>query len=259
MSRKKIAVILIALGAALVWLHSIYVAPIAMYHAIDVVTVKGYESVTVRPDKFKQQMEFLKRHKYNIVTLSELTDLINSKERIPWKTICITFDDGYVNNYIYAYPVLKKLTIPATMFVISGFIGKPGYLSAEQIREMSDNGIDIGSHTKVHFWLGRKSKDEAKREKEEIVESKATLEKITAKEVKFFSYPGGGFRSATRQMVIDAGYKGAVATNTGKRYPKDDVYALKRLRISKTSDDLRVFWFETLGYYTWIKEHRDDD
>jgi len=50
-----------------------------------------------------------------------------------------------------------------------------------------------------------------------------------------------------------------VATNTGKRYPKDDVYALKRLRISKTSDDLRVFWFETLGYYTWIKEHRDDD
>jgi len=257
--KKKIAIILVILSVVAIWLHSIYVAPIAMYHAVDIITVEGYESVTVRPEKFKQQMEFLKRHKYNIVTLDELTDLISSKKWIPWKTVCITFDDGYVNNYIYAYPVLKKLNIPATIFVVSDFVGKPGYLSAEQIREMSDNGIDIGSHTKVHFWLGKKRKNEIKREKKEIVESKATLENIIGKEVKFFSYPGGGFRTMTRQMVIGAGYKGAVATNPGKRYPKDDIYALKRLRISKTSNSPFVFWFETLGYYTWIKEHRDDD
>ena len=175
------------------------------------------------------------------------------------KTICITFDDGYENNYIYAYPVLKKLNIPATMFVVSDFVGKAGYLTVEQIQEMSNNGIDIGSHTKRHFWLGKKDKKDSKREREEIFESKKRLEEIIGKEVKLFCYPGGGFREMTKQLVMAAGYKGAVSSNPGRHYPKNDTYALKRLRISPTSKDLRVFWFETLGYYTWIKEHRDSD
>jgi len=72
-----------------------------------------------------------------------------------------------------------------------------------------------------------------------------------------FSYPEGRFDDKIRQLVIDAGYRLAVATHPGKYYPNDDIFALKRLRISENAKGLFVFWAETSGFYTFIKEHRD--
>lgn len=76
--------------------------------------------------------------------------------------------------------------------------------------------------------------------------------------VNAFSYPEGRFNDRIRKLVINAGYKLAVATNPGKKFPSDDIFALKRLRISSTSNNLFVFWIETSGFYTFVKEHRDD-
>lgn len=258
--KKRFAVIsgvfIAILVAGNLFLRSIYVVPILMYHSVDKTSDKENRLV-VTPENFKRQMEFLKRNRYNVISLNEVVDLLNSKKRIPRKTACITFDDGYENNYKYAYPVLKKLGLPATMFVMTDFIDKPNYLTSKEIKEMSEGVIAIGSHTKAHFWLG--DKDNPDRAREEISRSKQILEEVTKKRVNLFSYPGGGFTKATRELVIDAGYKGAVATNPGKKYPKHDAYALKRLRISRNCNNLFVFWIETNGYYTWIKEHRDKD
>jgi len=93
----------------------------------------------------------------------------------------------------------------------------------------------------------------------EIFGSKHAIETRTGKEVVSFSYPLGGFDTYVRDNVMKAGYKIAVGTNPGKTYPKHDIFAMKRLRISRTSDNLFVFWIETSGFYTWIKEHRDED
>lgn len=258
---KKIPVsILIGISAILVagnlFLSSIYVAPIAMYHSIDETSDKSNRLI-VSPQDFQRQMSFLKRNGYNVISLEALAEIINSKRRLPKKTICITFDDGYENNYIYAYPVLKALEFPATIFVYTDAIGRPGYLTAKEIKEMAAGGLDIGAHTRTHFWLG--AGQDLKKAKEEISGSKKELEKIISKKVASFSYPGGGFTKDARQLVVDARYKVAVATNPGRKYPKHDPYALKRLRISRNCGNLFVFWFETNGYYTWIKEHRDKD
>ena len=89
--------------------------------------------------------------------------------------------------------------------------------------------------------------------------NKDVFEKLTGREEIVFSYPVGGFNEEIRGLVKEAGYIGACATNPGRNYPKDDIYALKRVRISRTSDSLFVFWIETSGFYTWVKELRDED
>lgn len=246
--------LLVAVIAFAFYLRTQYVIPILMYHHID--ENSKISKLSVAPESFQRQMEFLYKHRYNVVALEKIVDLIKRRERIPPKTLAISFDDGYKDNYTYGFPVLKKYGFPATIFVVVNHIGKNGNLSWDEAMEMSKCGISIGSHGMSHSWLPDMNEE---RLKNEIANSKKILESKLNKEVSLYSYPGGGFNDKVKEIVKEAGYKGACATNPGKRHPKYDPYALKRLRISKTSDNLFVFWIETSGYYTWIKEHRDED
>ncbi|MCX5716639.1 MAG: polysaccharide deacetylase family protein [Candidatus Omnitrophica bacterium] len=264
MNKKKVGIVSAVLIGGLIgvsmFLRSIYVAPVLMYHFID---KNDKESkLVVTPESFKRQMEFLKGNEYNVISLDELADIIRSGKPVGPKTVCITFDDGSEDNYLYAYPVLKELDLPATIFVYVNAVGTPGYLTVGEMRQMlSDSKVKIGSHTKAHYWLGKteKGKGNPAKAREEVYGSKKALEEMTGSPVTFFSYPGGGFTSQTRQMVLDAGYKGAVATNPGAKYPNNDIYALKRSKITRTSNNLAVFWVESSGYYIGMKKRQDND
>jgi peptidoglycan/xylan/chitin deacetylase (PgdA/CDA1 family) len=238
-----------------VFLRAAYVVPVIMYHHID---ENSQESkLSVSPESLERQMRFLRKNNYNIVSLRELAELMKNKRRIPYKTIAVTFDDGYKDNYTNAFPILKKYQIPACIFVVVGKIGKQGYLNSGDIEEMLESNIDIASHTVTECYLPDIKDEEALRH--EIWGSRRILKSRFKNAGDFIAYCSGGFNKKIRQMVIDAGYEGACATNPGSSYPDDDVYAIKRLRISRTSDNMFVFWIETSGWYTWIKEHRDED
>lgn len=231
-----------------------YVVPIIMYHRVD--DNASISRLSVCPDSFRRQISFLKRHDYNVVKLEELTELVRER-KIPYKTIAITFDDGYENNYTCAYPVLKELGIPATIFIVPALIGREGYLTWDQVIEMSESGVvSIGSHSMTHAYLPGLAEQKLD---VEIVDSKRAIESHTRREVFSFSYPIGAFDDRAKEKVRKAGYEIAVATNPGKDYPAHDLFAMKRLRISSTSDSMLVFWIETSGFYTWVKEHRDED
>lgn len=248
------ACILIAAVIIVLYAKAQYVVPIIMYHNIDENSLTS--RLSVLPESFKTQMRFLKNQHYNVVKLEDLARMVK-KDRFPSKTIAITFDDGYENNYLKAYPVLKELGLHATIFIIPAMVGTEGYMTWGQIIEMSESGaISIGIHSMTHAWLPGQPDQKLD---SEIMGSKRSIESHLNKEVGAFSYPLGGFNKDVREKVINAGYKIAVATNPGKRYPKHDLFAMKRLRISSTSDNLFVFWFEITGFYTWIKEHRDKD
>ncbi|MDD5045002.1 MAG: polysaccharide deacetylase family protein [Candidatus Omnitrophica bacterium] len=231
-----------------------YVPPIVMYHSIGVAN-PGQDMLTVSMAAFERQMCFLKKHRYNVISLDELARMIKEKKRPPFKTIVLTFDDGYKDNYTLAYPILKKYNLKATIFVILKEIDRPDRLSWGQIKEMQASGlITIGSHTlgpgiltEMQPW------EEVKRY---IFDSKKILEERLGREVYAFSYPQGRFNKKVRQLVVDAGYRLAVATSPGRRYPSDDLFALKRIRISENSNNLFIFWIETSGMYTFMKEHR---
>jgi peptidoglycan/xylan/chitin deacetylase (PgdA/CDA1 family) len=133
-------------------------------------------------------------------------------------------------------------------------IGSDDYLTWDQVIEMSESGIIIiGSHSLTHPWL---TSQPYQKLDSEIMGSKRAIESHLGKETSTFCYPLGRFNENVREKVINAGYKIAVATNPGKKYPKHDLYAMKRIKIAKSSDNLFVFWFETTGFYTWIKEHK---
>jgi len=254
LKKRFLLAALIFVIAGFLWTKEQYVVPIIMYHRID--EDARISKLSVSPESFRRQMSFLKRLHYNVVRLEDLPDLVASG-RIPYKTIAITFDDGYENNYTRAYPILKKEGLPATIFICPKLIGKDGYLTWKQLIEMSEsNVVSIGSHTMSNKYL---SALQEARLSVEISDSKDAIEARIKKEVTSFSYPLGGFNDLVRSKVIKSGYKIALATNPGKDYPKHDLFAMKRVRISRTSDNLFVFWIETSGFYTWIKEHRDED
>ncbi|OGW75261.1 MAG: hypothetical protein A2Z72_00835 [Omnitrophica bacterium RBG_13_46_9] len=252
--------VLALLCAGKLFLDAVYVPAILMYHSIgeeDAAALDGYGSkLNVRPETFSKQMKFLKDKGYKIISLDELIRRVDKGEKVPHKTAAITFDDGLRNNFINAYPVLKKYGFPATIFVATDFVGKENFLTWDDIRTMQKGNISIGNHTVSHRWLPSLDDDSLRRE---LVDSKEILERMISGRVKVLSYPLGGFDERARALAKDAGYIGAVATNPGWGYPKNDIYALKRVRISMTSDNLFVFWVETSGYYTFIKEIRDED
>ncbi|MDD5005171.1 MAG: polysaccharide deacetylase family protein [Candidatus Omnitrophica bacterium] len=256
---KAISVtLIILLSLALIFglfLRTKYIAPVLMYHyVVDTPEVKSDKRI-VTPNTFDKQMHFLKVNNYNVISLEEFAGLIKQNKEMPKNTVVITFDDGHLDNYKNAYPILKKYGLKATMFVISDYLSKPNFLTEGQIKEMSDSGlITIGSHTLTEQYLPHIG-DEVMLKKE-IYDSKRKLEEILNKPVNCFSYPIGGFNKKIRQMVVDAGYTLAVATSPGLNYPNNDTFVIKRVRISENSKNLFIFWFETSGFYKYLLELR---
>lgn len=122
-----------------------------MYHSIDY--EKGNE-LRVPKEQFKEQMKYLKDNGYTTLTLNELYNFLEKNKPIPEKSIVITLDDGYVDNYTNAYPILKELGFNATVFVITSNIDKDKRtLTSKQIKEMDEAGIQIASHTYNHDKL----------------------------------------------------------------------------------------------------------
>ena len=253
-----IAIVLLAFAGKFA-LDAIYVPVIVMYHSVgkEGETLNGYGGkLNVTPAAFEKQMKFLHRFNYNVIPLTEFIERIKKRERIPHKTVAITFDDGLKNNFLNAYPILKKYNFPATIFVGLNFVGKENFLTWDDMKTMQEDNISIGSHTVSHRWLPSLSEENIKKE---LRDSKKILEGVIGCEIKTLSYPLGAHNETVKRIARGAGYLGAVSTNPGRRKPKDDIFALKRIRISMTSNNLITFFIETSGYYTFIKEIRDED
>ena len=250
-----LALFIIAAGVMIAFINTTtYVVPILMYHAI--ADNDNATKLSVSPKSFARQMEFLNKNHYNVVTLEKAISYIKKKEKPPQKTIALTFDDGFYNNYQYADPALKKYNIPVTMFIVVNWVGGPGFLKWEEIKEMADSGIvTIGSHTNVHFWLLGSDDSFLKGE---VAGSKKILEEKLGRKINYFCYPMGAFDAKSKKAVEDAGYACAVSTSP-RGVAADDIYALKRVRVSRSANNLFVFWIETTRLYTWFKSHRESE
>lgn len=256
MNKKKIFIfVCVALPALLlaaglkIFLDSAYRLPVLMYHSIDYAADKENRMI-IAPETFARQMKFLHDHRYNVIPVAEAVSYIR-QQKAPPKTVAITIDDGYADNYRYAYPVLKQYNIPATIFVIVSLVGREGFLNWDEIREMSDSGIiDIESHTVSHPWLTGE-KDEAL--KKELEDSKQILEEKLGKSVSFLCYPMGGYDERVKRAAKEAGYKAAFATKPARLSPDCDVYEIKRVRISSTASNMFVFWIKLSGYHAFFK------
>jgi len=251
--KKRIIIAILVVGAIIaggaIFARNAYFLPILMYHSVDI--NDKITNIFISPGSFERQMKFLHKNNYNVISLSEAADYIKNRRRPPYRTVAITFDDGYYNNYEYAYPVLKRYGIKATLFVIVDKIGQPGWVGWKELEEMSDSGIiTIGSHTKTHPWLTGLSIEGIKNE---FDASKRILEEKLGKNIDLLCYPMGEYDRRSEDIANRSGYICAVGTNPGRSSSVRDIYAMGRIKISDSSDNLFIFWFETTGYYKYFK------
>ena len=232
------------------------VTPILMYHSIG---DDKESTLSVTPGNFSRQMAFLKRKGYSVISLDELvSNITEGKPYLP-KTVVITFDDGYKNNYVEAFPILEKHGITATFFLTTDHVGsKKEYVNWDQVRLMKKNGMDFGGHTRSGVYLP--SENDPKRLWDEISGSKADIEAETGLEARYFCYPTGGFTDRIKRIAKKAGYKGACTTNRGYDRKNKDVYELNRVKVTD-SDMNKPFHFRAKlsGWYNLFRSYRSGD
>ena len=200
--------------------------PVLYYHSVNPTEAN---EVIISPTKLKEQLQFVKDSGYTTLTMTQLNDYLINNKSIPEKSILITFDDGYTDNYTNAFPILKELNMNATVFIITSGIDSGYYMSSSQLKEMSDYGIDIESHTVNHLHLNQLSYE---KQLEELKNSRDKLKSIINKEVTTVAYPFGDFNDDTKRAVKDAGYTFAFTTNRGYADRDDSPILLDRIYVS---------------------------
>lgn len=215
--------------------------PILTYHYIRTVTdlrdVLG-EHLSVTPEVFEEQLKVLQQENFTTVTLDDLVSSWESKTNLPPKPVILTFDDGYDDFYLNAFPLLKKYNMKATAYIVPGFLDKPRYMTTNQIKELSLSPlITIAAHTMNHPDLRQLDK---KKTLQEIIESKGYLEQLIGKKVDHFAYPFGKFTEEAMKAVKVAGFKTAVITQYGAEHAEQNKFLITRKSIIG-GDSMKTF------------------
>jgi peptidoglycan/xylan/chitin deacetylase (PgdA/CDA1 family) len=207
------------------------IIPILTYHKFCI--GESPDAYTINITRFEQQMDYLKKNGYQVISVSQLLQCMENNA-YPEKPVIITIDDGFRSVYDLAFPVLKEYSFPATLFLYTDFIANgPNQLSWQKIREMIDQGIEIGSHTLSHCNLLQMKKNESqmdylKRIDREINLSKSILERNTGSSVFSFAYPYGVYSQQIKMLAKQAGYQALLNVNSMNNTIPVDVYSLNR-------------------------------
>ncbi len=209
---------------------------VLMYHSVS----DNNKFFTVSLKNFERQLKFLKNNNFNIISAEELKNIFEDKEKLKAKTIFLTFDDGYDDNYFNVLSLIKKYNVNILIFIITDLIGEDGYLNWRQIFEMKKTGlVEFGCHTKSHLDLDKLSKTELEKE---ILESKKIIEKKIGEISFVFSYPKGKYNDLVVETVKKRGFDLAFTVKEGTVGLKNDTLKLPRLSIDSSTN-----WWQFLG------------
>jgi peptidoglycan/xylan/chitin deacetylase (PgdA/CDA1 family) len=186
-------------------------------------TEPGYVHYVLDAPRFEAQMLAIKEAGLEGVSVSSALEF-------PSRAVGITFDDGCETDLLVAAPLLKRLGFGATFYVTSERVGRPGYMSASQLREICRLGFEIGCHSMTHPFLTDLDRNGLRRE---IVEAKDQIEQFIAQPVHHFSCPGGRHDRRVIEMAIDAGYRTLATSTPRTNSPSTDRYALGRIAITR--------------------------
>jgi len=220
--------------------------PILIYHRV-CEEVPGHDPYRLCTSVARLERAFrhLWEHDYRVVTLDVALELM-SADRPIGRYACITFDDGYRDVYTHALPLLKRYGYPATVFVVTDYIGGTNrwdealglpsvpLLSRDEILEMAAHGISFGAHGATHRRLTGLSPQERE---QEILASREALEALLGQEVRFFAYPHIDQDPEIRQEVARAGYRGAC----GGEQVTHEPYLLHRIDLSQSEGPALLF------------------
>ncbi|MCS6962591.1 polysaccharide deacetylase family protein [Thermoflexus sp.] len=218
--------------------------PILMYHYISD-PPSGADrfrlDLSVRPSMFEAHLQYLRQAGYETVSLSDLIFHLTQGHPLPPRPIVLTFDDGYRDAYEEAFPRLQRYGFRGTFFVLTGRAdeGDPRYLSWEQIRQMSEAGMDIQLHGREHVPLS--GRDEAFLFYH-IIGGKQSIEAHTGRPVRFLAYPSSDYDQRLIQFLEGYRFWGAVTTAFGADERLENRFLWPRIRIRGTDDVGALMW-----------------
>lgn len=233
---------------------------ILMYH-----TIHPSNPLSIRPANFERQMKYLADNKFKVICLDRLQDVLDSEEK--GNFIILSFDDGYADNFDYAFPILKNFNLPAIIFLATRFINQykfndyhqnarlyPGLnmLTWKQIDLMLSHGISFGSHTHSHIDLGKASLEDIEKE---IITSKEIIEEKIGKSAHFFAYPFGqlnNFNSNALRILNKFRFKFACSSIWGGFETIINPYILPRCLIEH-DDTLEDFQSKISGFWDYLR------
>jgi len=236
-----------------------------MYHSVSPdaseFRIPYYETVT-DPDSFERQMSFLHRNNYAVLDLETAAEKLSSGESIPQKAVVITFDDGYEDFLIHAWPVLKRYDFTATVFLPTGYIADDSRktfnnrpcLTWSEVRMLAAAGIKFGGHTVSHRKLAPLPDAELD---EELAGCRRDVEANLGGSIRAFASPyafpqaDGSFVKRYRASLRKAGYTIGVTTCIGRAQRNDDLLTIKRLPMNRF-DDLALLEAKLNGAYDWL-------
>ncbi|WP_050353963.1 polysaccharide deacetylase family protein [Gottschalkia purinilytica] len=227
--------------------------PILMYHHV-VKDPSKTNLITVTDKRFEEDMEYLKKNGYNTISFKELIDYKEGRAKLPGKPIIITFDDGYDNNYKYAYPILKKNNMKATIFVVGSRLGiikynndpRYSYFSWEQAKEMFESGlVEIQPHTyDLHYYkespnhgegVLSKTKESKKSHYDRFTKDTDKIIKLIKEKVGsesyVYAYPYGKYNSTNEEVLKKLNFKVTLTTKSKYANISDGLYELKRINV----------------------------
>lgn len=214
-----------------------------MYHMIREPDGEQERRYACPPARFESHMRLLRDNGYNVLGLGEVASCIAAQRVVPARSVVVTLDDGFRDNYENAFPILQRYRIPATIFLASGLMEKTnawmegrGYpsrqmLNWDEIAEMANAGIDFGGHTLTHARLSELPEDRALAE---IAEGRQLIEDRLGRAIAHFAYPYGLYNERTPALVQQAGYALACSTHSGFNNRHSDAYMLRRLEVYGT-------------------------
>lgn len=202
--------------------------PVLLYHSVAEDPANGLAAYNATPTEFSEQIAALVQSGREVISFRELGARLSAGNLHGMRVSAITFDDGLADN-LDACRLLAERKLPATVFVTSSYIGAPGMLSVEQLRELAAlPGIDIGAHSVDHPHLDAIPAKEVERQ---VTDSRRALEELIGSAVDTFAYPHGAYDSAVRAVVEGAGFTAAAAVKNALSHPDDDPFAIARWSI----------------------------
>ncbi len=207
------------------------IMPVVMYHYIEkyvdpLDTMK--RKLTVFLPEFERQLVAWKKSGYETYFAKDISRYFVENSFPGSRSVVLTFDDGYEDFYMYVFPLLKKYEMKATVYVISNYIGRQGFLTNDQLIELSKSPlVEIGGHTRNHIYLKDASNDVVK---DEVISGKMELEKMINRRIDTFAYPFGAFSADAENTVHDASYSAAFTTLPGIVHASESTMLVSRIR-----------------------------
>lgn len=219
--------------------------PIIMYHYVEY-TKDLNDLVRMRldtsPAVFEGHLRAIKNAGYETYFVKDVPDILSGAIHYSTKSAILTFDDGYKDFYQSVFPLLKKYHVRATVYVIYDYIGRPGFLNDEEIKELIDSDlVEIGSHTLSHVYLKSASQEVARKQ---ISESKKKFEERFPVSIKTIAYPYGAFNANNIEWTKEAGYTAAVSVIPGTMQSFDTILYLSRIRPGLFSPKTMISFLE---------------